>query len=360
MAPAPLRATLLRALPAALLAVVLAACAPAEQAREQAAIHGLATLLVPHGEAAAGRAWDGTVQAVQQATLTAQTSGRVAGVHKDVGDAVAAGELLLGLRAGEQQSAVDAAGAALAAAQARLDEAEAVHARHLALAEARHVSALQLDQTRATRDAARASRDGARAALAGARQQLGYTSVHAPYRGLVAARLVEPGESVAPGQPLLSVFAPDALRVEVSVPQSDAEAIRVRPVAQVRLDDGRAVDAAAVIVFPAADAATHALRIRVELPPLASPPAPGSSARVVFAATAGAAFPRIPLSALAMQGELRGAYVLSDGRVSLRQLRLGMRSGDQVEVIAGLEAGESIAADPVAARQALLAARGGD
>ena len=77
----------------------------------------------------------------------------------------------------------------------------------------------------------------------------------------------------------------------------------------------------------------------------------------MFEAAAGPALPRIPESAIAVRGEISAAYVLVDGRLSLRQLRLGQRAGDSVEVIAGLAPGEAVAADPVAARQALAAAR---
>ena len=56
-------------------------------------------------------------------------------------------------------------------------------------------------------------------------------------------------------------------------------------------------------------------------------------------------------------GELAGVYVVQDGRLLLRQLRLGARSGDAVEVIAGLKAGEVVASDPVAATQAIAAQR---
>jgi len=98
----------------------------------------------------------------------------------------------------------------------------------------------------------------------------------------------------------------------------------------------------------------------VELPALDPAPAPGTTAKVVFPAAAGDPLVRIPASALVRRGELSAAYVLSDGRLTLRQLRLGARSGDEVEVISGLAPGETVAADPVAAAQALVAARGGD
>lgn len=343
-----------------LLAIALAACGHDAPVAPPARVEGLRTVAVPSADAAGGRAWDGVVDAVRQATLTAQTGGRVVAVPRDVGDRVAAGEVLVRLSAVEQLSGVDAARAQVRAAAAAATEAEANFRRFADLEKDRFVSRSQLDQARMARDAAVAARDAARAQLASAGQQSGYTTVRAPYAGIVATRDVEPGESVGVGQALMTVFAPDALRIDVAVPQSQAEAIRMRPVAVVALDDGRRIEAGDVTVFPAADPATHAVRVRVRLPALEAAPAPGATAKVAFPAVRGDAFPWIPATALVRRGELAAVYVLADGRLSLRQLRLGEHAGDRVEVIAGLRPGEAIAADPVAAAQALLAARGED
>lgn len=348
-----------RFVPGLLLSALLSACGGGEEARAPTAVQGLRTLTVDDAAAADGRAWDGVVEAVRQAALSAQTAGRVVEVRKDVNDRVAAGELLVRLSAVEQQAGADSARAQLRAAEAAAAEAEATYRRFAALSQGQFVSKMQLDQARATRDASVAARDAARAQLAQAGQQAGYTAIRAPYAGVVARRDVEPGESVAPGQPLMTVFAPDALRIEVSVPQSDAAAIRGNPMARIAFDDGRMVDAAQVTVFPGADPATHSVNVRVQLPALDPAPLPGGTAKVSFPATKGAAFPRVPASALVRRGEVNAVYVVSDGRVMLRQLRIGGQSGDQVEVISGLKPGETIAADPVAAAQALAKAREG-
>lgn len=345
-----------------LLLAALAGCgshAPV-QPPPAAAIDGLRTVTVAAGAPDDGRAWDGVVEAVRQATLTAQTSGRVTDVLRDVNDPVAAGEVLVRLSAVEQQSGVDAARAQLRASEAAAAEAEGNYRRYLELSQARYVSTSQLDQARATRDAAIAARDAARAQVADAGQQAAYTTVRAPYAGIVGARAVDPGESVTVGQPLVTVFAPGELRIEVRVPQSEAETLRADPRAVVALEDGRRIETGEVTVFPAADAATHAVRVRVVLPPLAAAPQPGTTAKVAFPAVRGTALPRVPATALVQRGEVSAVYVLAEGRLSLRQVRPGAREADAVEVIAGLHAGETVAIDPVAALRALVAARGTD
>lgn len=342
------------------LLIGLAACSGEQAASTAAALPKLETIIVTAGGDGSGRSWDGVVEAVRRAELSAQTSGRVTSVEVDVNDVVVAGQVLLRLTAVEQQAGASAARAQLRAAEAMAAEAAANYARYQALAAKQFVSRLQLDQARAARDAAAANRDAARAQLAQAGQQADYTVVRAPFAGIVSARHVEPGESLSPGQPLIAVHAPGALRIEVQVPQSDADAIRSLDAARVVLDDGRVLDAAAVVVFPAADPSTHSVGVRITLPDTDNPPRPGSAAKVQFpvvAATGAAAVVHVPQSVVVQRGEVSGVYVVDGNRLSLRQLRLGRRIGDQVEVLAGLRAGEAVASDPVAALQALAARR---
>lgn len=315
----------------------------------------------PEGDGAS-RTWDGVVEAVQRADLAAQTAGRVTVVNVDINDRVKAGDVLLRLTSVEQQAGVNTARAQLRSAEAALAEAAANYRRYAALAGDQFVSKAQLDQARATRDSAVAARDAARAQLSEAGQQTDYTVVRAPFAGVVSARRVEPGESVAPGQLLMSIHAPDALRIQVQVPQSDAAAIQRAGSAQVILADGRTLEAAEVAVYPAADPATHSVGVRVTLPVLEDAPTPGVTAKVVFpiGGGSGAAALSIPQTAIVQRGELSGVYVLAGDRLALRQLRLGRRSGDSVEVLAGLNRGDQVVSDPTLAVQALAAQRRGD
>lgn len=355
----PMNPTGLRLTLAVALAAALAGCGGDDVVGKPPAAPAIETFVARGGAHAEGRAWDGTVEAVREAVLSAQTGGRVTAVDVDVNDRVVAGQVLLRLTVVEQQAGVDAARAQLRAAEASAVEAERQYQRFASLARDKYVSGAQLDQARAGRDAANAARDAARAQVSAAGQNADYTTVRAPYAGIVAARRVEPGETVGPGQPLLTVYAPDDLRIEVRVPQSVADAIRAKPQARVVLDDGRSLDAREVVVYPAADPASHSVPVRIALPRIDAPaPAPGATARVVFpiAATADGGV-RIPDAAVARRGELTAVYVVKDGRVLLRQVRLGARHGDAVDVLAGLAAGEVVARDPAEALRMLAAAR---
>lgn len=348
-----------RGLFAAGLLLALAACGNESASPALPPLPKLDTITVEAGGDARGRGWDGVVEAVQQASLTAQTTGRVTVVDVDVNDRVGKGDVLLRLTAVEQQAGANTAAAQLRAAEAAATEAAGNYRRYAALGAGQYVSRAQIDQARAARDSAVAARDAARAQLAQAGQQAEYTVIRTPFAGIVSARLVEPGESVAPGQPLMAVYAPGALRIEVQVPQSDAVAIRAAGRAQVVLADGRSIEAAQVTVFPAADPSTHSVGVRVALPDVEQPPQPGATAKVVFPISIGIGdhLVDIPTRALVQRGEVSGVYVLAGNRLALRQVRLGQRSDQRVEVIAGLKAGDKVATDPVAALQALTAQR---
>jgi hypothetical protein len=102
-------------------------------------------------------------------------------------------------------------------------------------------------------------------------------------------------------------------------------------------------------VVPLADARTHTTRVRFDLPPTASL-APGHYARVRLP-TGAAAMIAIPEAALVRRGEVTAVYVVdAGGAARLRQVRAGERvTGGAIEILAGLAAGETIAANPVAA-----------
>lgn len=102
-------------------------------------------------------------------------------------------------------------------------------------------------------------------------------------------------------------------------------------------------------LLPTADTATHVSQVRVSLPPVPEA-TPGMFARVHFVIGQAEKL-TVPVSAVVRRGEVAAVYVLgADGRLSLRQLRLGDAVGaGEIEVLAGLAAGDKVATDPVKA-----------
>jgi len=329
---------------------VLAACGGGEppQAASPVSGAGLETVAVSAGTGEGERVFDGIVEAVQQATIAAQTAGRIVALERDVDDPVGSGDLIMRISGVEQRARLNGAQQALTEARAMATEARARHARVSDLAAQKLLSAADLDRATADRDAAEARLASAEAGVAAAREQFGYTEIRAPFAGVVTARHVEVGEAINPGQPLTAVAALGALRVNVDVPQAAAEGIRGLGAARVHAGQ-QVLDSARLTVFPAAASGSNTVRIRIDLEPGVTGLYPGMFVKAGFSTGEPVAL-RVPAGALVRRSEVTAVYVVGeDGQVRLRQVRLGRRLGEEFEVLAGLSAGERIAADPVAA-----------
>ena len=294
------------------------------------------------------RIYDGTVEAVNQATMSAQTAGRIAEVFYDVDDYVEPGLPIVRFTDVEQQSALRQAKAALEEALAREKQAAAEFRRAEGLFESGSSSKREYDQALAARDAAAARAAAARSAVQTAEQQLEYTLVRAPYAGIVTERHVEVGEAVSVGQPLMSGLSLEALRVVVNLPQEAAAKVREHQAAFILTDEGR-VEAKKITIFPFADSASNTFTVRIELPQGQFALYPGMFVKVAFV-IGDAERLLVPTQALLRRSEVTGVYVVSDeGDVRLRQVRAGNTFDDRTEILAGLAAGESVALDPVRA-----------
>jgi len=238
--------------------------------------------------------------------------------------------------------------AALKEATAREAEAQMRYSRINDMYQRKVVAKATLDEASAARDAAAARLIAARAGLEAAREGVSYTEIRAPYAGVVTQKHVQVGEAVAPGTPLMTGASLDALRVVVEVPQSMIDQVRTVRKAAVYVD-GRRIESTAVTLFPAAQPETSTFRARIELPKDVKGLAPGMFVKVGLV-TGEAERLMVPASAIVERSEMRGVYVVApDGRVTLRQVRLGHARGNTVEILAGLVAGERIALEPVAA-----------
>lgn len=356
-------ATLRTPVLALLIGMFVAACgdAPVPLAGT-GSVPDLATFTVVARTEPVTQSWDGVVEATKQVILTAQTNARVEALPHEVGDVVAAGDVLVRFSDVEQQSARDAAAAMIAAARAERLNMEAEYERIRSIHERGLASAAELDRALAARDAARAALTSLQAQARQADRQLDYTVVRAPYAGIVTRRFVEVGEAVQAGPPspqkLIAIESLEQLRVEVEVPQGVAGPIRASGQAWLEPDSGARLAVQQVIVHPRADPASHSFGVRLELEQAPAGLYPGMTVKVHFA-VAEVERIRVPASALWQQGELAGVYLVEGPTVALRQVRIGDRADGLAEILAGLADGDVVASDPVAAMQWLVAQRAG-
>jgi RND family efflux transporter MFP subunit len=347
------RASLLVVLPALYLAA--AGCGKSMPPPAMSAFSPLPSAVVEPVSTPLERDVDGIVEAVNQATVSAQTSGRVAEILYDVDDVVPAGAVIVRLKGTEQRASLQGAEAALKEARARNEEAATTYQRIADLFARRVVSKSQLDQATANRDSAAARLAAAEAGQTTAREGVGYTEIRAPYGGVVTKRLVEVGETVGPGTPLMTGLSLRDLRVNTTIPQSIVMSVRKLKRAAVYVGDKR-IDATRITIFPEAATPSSTFRARLDLPPGALDLAPGMYVKVGLVIGEADRL-LIPASAVIERSEVTGVYVIdSKNQVSLRYVRPGHRFADKVEILAGLSPGERIALDPIAASARLAPA----
>lgn len=248
---------------------------------------------------------------------------------------------------------VSSAQAQAQAAQAQADSAKAQIASSRSLVEAASARVGSADAAlaaaSATVDASKANQEAAKAQAAQAGEVLGYTSLIAPYSGIVTERHVQLGETVSAGTPIMTGISLDQLRVVVEVPQRLINQVRAKERAVVLRDEtGEAIPVKSMTIFPYADTKTNAFQVRLNLADQQANLFPGMFVKVGFVLSEGKSLV-IPKQAVAIRSEVIGVYVLdAKGQPSLRQIRLGKEvDAQQVKVLAGLSAEDTIALDPV-------------
>ena len=303
--------------------------------------------------------FDGVVEAVNQAVVSAQTSGRIVELPFDVGDYVAQGDVIARFTDAEQQAALRVAQARVEEANARFTEADEQLARVADVYARGMVAKAGLDQAKATQQAALARSDSARAGEQDAHERLAHTVVIAPYSGIVVKRLTDVGATVVPGSPLLEGLSLQHLRVQVDVPQDHIGLLRKHKKARVILANGDSVAVTDIRIPPSAKSNTHSFGVLLTLPEgqYEEPVFPGTLVKV--------ALPHgeqrqllVPEKAVARRGEVTALYIVSQPEpnvwdIEFRYVRLGTPiSEHHAIVLSGLEAGEQIALDHIAAAAA--------
>lgn len=179
----------------------------------------------------------------------------------------------------------------------------------------------------------------------------------APFDGVIIKKFIEVGDTVQPGQPMLSFADLEYLQVEVDVPARLRPGLAEGQMVTAELDVGveggrgqrsRRVPARVAQIFPMADPQRHTIKIKFDLPQGVSEPGMYAKVLVPDLDAADRSTPVIPKSAVRFNGSLPGVYVVTErGQPELRLIRLGEEVSPQyVMVLSGLRTGERVLSNP--------------
>lgn len=269
----------------------------------------------------------GSVRAKLQATLEAKISGRVLQIPVVLGQKLQAGELVARLDSNEFIARFEQA-------EAAWQQAERDWKRSAALLQEHAV-------TRAENETVEARYRVAKAAVAEAKVMLGYAEIAAPFAGVVTKKWSDIGDFAAPGKPLVTLEDPSALQLEADVPQAIAGYVIPGATLLIRVD-GIAQSVSAIVseIAPGGDAVSRTLRIKLNLPPVPGLKS-GQFARLQIPVGESQSL-RIPTAAVVDRGQLELVFVALNQRAQLRLVKTGQRTGEAVEILAGLSEGETV------------------
>ncbi len=283
----------------------------------------------------------GTLASARRTAVSARILARIKEVHVRAGETVREGDVLVVLESADYEARVRAAHDALKAAEARLKLAEAELARIRPLFEKGVVSRRRLDQAISARDASAAEVRRLEQRLREAETLLSYTVIRSPVSGRVIDRLAEPGDMAVPAEPLLRIYDPTLLRVEVPVRETLAVKLGIGDQLTVELPSlGERFTGTVQEIVPFAEVGARTLLFKVALPKderlfagmYARVAIPAGTAREVL----------VPQGAVTRIGQLSYLTVLDERDRPVRRLvTLGhSRSDGRIEVLSGLKAGE--------------------
>ena len=303
----------------------------------------------------------GTIRATQTSQLASQTMGNIVELRAHEGDRVQRGQVLAIIDDAQPVAAVDRATAAESAAQQEvaasdsdLEFAQSTLTRYQTLYERKSVSPQEFDEVKARyhaalahRDMTRAGQAQAKAALAQAHTSLAYTRILAPFDGVITEKKADPGMLATPGLPVFTIEGLGHYRLEAAVNENDLRYVQMGEQVSVVVDALTTAQQKGKVVqiVPAADSGSRSFLVKIELP---------ADARLRSGLFGRAQFSRgnrsallIPQAAVVERGQLQVVYVLDQNRIAnLRYVTLGRVAGTAVEVLAGLQEGERLVAEP--------------
>ena len=325
----------------------------------------------------------GTLAAVDEVTISAEAEGRVSRLLADLGDRVSAGQALVELDREKPQYNLDQQKAALARALAKFgatdaghlppiehtpdvqkaqaelaqakqayDRAQELHKRQLVPKQTLDDAETMLQSKQASYDSAlqnaknlRADIDATDAAARLADRQLRDTMIRAPFDGYVQKRLINLGEYVKVQSPVMAVVKVDPLKATAEIPEKMAPWIEVGQAVELRVDAyaDKTFTGKISRISPAVNTSTRAFSFEALVPNRDALLKPGTFARVLVRTNKNDRVLTLPYAALQYRYGVNRVFVVNADRLVAKELKVGERIGDRIEIVSGVDAGEPVA-----------------
>jgi RND family efflux transporter MFP subunit len=329
----------------------------------------------------------GTLAAVDQVTVSSETEGKVSKILADLGDRVTAGQALIQLDSEKQQYNFDQQKAALARTLAQYGAADPEHLPDVEKTPDVQKANADLQQAKQSYDRAnelfkrtlvprqtlddaetalqskrasyesslqtaknlRASIQASEATMKLADRQFRDTQIRAPFDGYIEKRLVNLGELVKAQMPVIAVVRVDPLKVIAEIPEKMAPWIKDGQAVQLYVDayPARMFEGKVSRISPAVNTATRAFPFEALVPNRDTVLKPGTFARVHIESGKEDQVLTLSYSALQYRYGVNRVFVVDSDKLTVRELKVGDRMGERIEILSGVAAGDRIAVTDV-------------
>jgi multidrug efflux system membrane fusion protein len=331
------------------LLVGLAACSKTEPPADP--VRAVRTLTVSSQTAGGAYEYAGEVRARTESRLSFRVGGKMLKRNVDIGDVVKAGQVLAQLDPQDLRLGQDAARAALAVAQASLDQTASDFKRYKELSDKGFIGAAELERRDMTLKTAHAQLDQARAQSNVQGNQAAYAALLADASGVITGVDIEPGMVVAAGTPVLRLAHDGPRDVVFSVPEDRVGLVKAMSAQPgrftVRLWDAAAQPLPATIreISAAADPVTRTFLIKADIGNSAlSGVRLGQTATVLMALPPTAGTTKLPLSALREEQGRSTVWIVDRASmtVSAHPVQLAGADGNDAVITAGISPGQIV------------------
>jgi RND family efflux transporter MFP subunit len=281
------------------------------------------------------------VQARVPVTLSARVTAAVIAIEADIGDPVQKDQVLVRLDDLDLKARVASATAALARARADLALAESNERRDREVFKKGYISSAAMDATALLRQAKAAEVAATAEELKLAEAQASYATLRAPMDGVVVARLAEPGDTAAPGAPILRLVDPTTLQAVARIDETEIGRIQPGMPALIRLRAGGEVTGTVARIALEADAVARELEVEIAFDARPARFAIDQEAEVAIRVGTARGL-LIPASAVVRQDGQPGVLLVRDGRARFQPIETGASGNGIILVRKGLSAGDAI------------------
>lgn len=288
----------------------------------------------------------GRLQSNVDPRIAAEVSGRVLSVAVEAGESVQRGQVVAQLDAADYRAAADGAAADVRRLEALVEQQQRQVERYRQLVQENFFSVNALDEVEAQLTALRAQLAAARSGVDRARNNLDRTAVRAPASGVIAERLVSPGDYIGAGNPLFHLSTDQMLRVVLPFPEVLSSRLAVGQTLRLRVPTapGMPVELPITEIRPVIGAQNRAIEVLAEMRnPGGWRPGGSVNGEVVLSRREDAVV--IPPLAVIRRPSGLVVYVVTDDQVQERLVKVGVETAEFVEIVEGLEAGEQVAVE---------------